>query len=52
MNSRFTQDAHRCVAQLLASLQERQLHAGEEKALAGAFGDDGIAEGTKVLVEL
>jgi uncharacterized NAD(P)/FAD-binding protein YdhS len=52
MNSRFTQDAHRCVAQLLASLQERQRRAREEAAAAGAFGDDGIGGGAKVLVEL
>ncbi len=48
MNSRFTQDAHRCVAQLLASLRERLRPAREDERLAGAFGGDGIAGGTKV----
>jgi uncharacterized NAD(P)/FAD-binding protein YdhS len=52
MNSRFTQDAHRCVAQLLESLRERQRPAGEDAPLAGAFVDGGIAGGTQVRVGL
>ncbi|MBA2674321.1 MAG: FAD/NAD(P)-binding protein [Ramlibacter sp.] len=34
MNSRFTQDAHRCVAQLLESLRERQQASRQEDRLA------------------
>lgn len=52
MNSRFTQDAHRCVAQLLECLRERRRPAREVEPLEGACGDDGIAGGTKVLVGL
>ena len=52
MNSRFTQDAHRCVTQLLESLRERRQPAHEDEPLAGAFGDDDIAGGTKEPVGL
>lgn len=52
MKARFTQDAHRCVAQLLISLRERQRPAREGESLAGAFGDDDVAGGAKVLVGL
>lgn len=52
INSRFMQDAHRCVAQLLESLRERQRLAREDEPLAGAVGDDDIAGDTKAPTRL
>lgn len=50
MNSRFTQDAQRCVAQLLESLRERQRREGEP--LAGAANHGGVPGGTKLPADL
>lgn len=51
MRSRFTQDAHHCVATLLVSLGARARRADEARSAAGAFADDDVAVGAQLCVE-
>lgn len=52
MNSRFIEDAHRCVTRLLESLRERQQAASENTAPTEAVCADGMVDRTKMVVGL